>query len=90
MAAVANPRSTRETFAVLYELIGQFNKAGVPLSPETRFAEDLNFDSLVVMEFVAAVEDRFDISVPLNILPDIATIADFEAALNKLLVENGR
>ena len=90
MAAVAGPQSTTETLTVLYELIGQFNKAGVPLSPETRFAEDLNFDSLVVMEFVAAVEDRFDVSVPLNILPDIATIADFAAALKRILADSGR
>ena len=90
MVAGAGPQSLTETFAVLYELIGQFNKAGVALSPETRFAEDLNFDSLVVMEFVAAVEDRFDISVPLNILPDIATVADFAAALRKILADSGR
>ncbi len=72
-----------ETFAALYELIGKFNTNGTALTPETRFAEDLNFDSLVVMEFVAAVEDRFDISIPLNLLPDIATIHDFGVALEK-------
>ena len=72
-----------ETFEVLYEVIGTFNKTGTVLTPETRFTEDLNFDSLVVMEFVAAVEDRFDISIPLNLLPDIATIRDFGVALEK-------
>jgi len=74
-----------ETFAALYELIGGFNKTGVTLTPETRFSEDLNFDSLVVMEFVAEVEDRFDISVPLNLLPDITTITDFAVALEKIV-----
>jgi acyl carrier protein len=39
---------------------------------------------------VAEVEDRFDVSVPLNLLPDIATIADFAAALEKLLADEGR
>ena len=79
-----------KTFEMLYELIGPLNKAGAALRPETKFAEDLNFDSLVVMEFVAEVEDRFDISVPLNLLPDIATIADFAEALEKLLAAEGR
>jgi acyl carrier protein len=79
-----------ETFATLYEVIAPFNKTGAALRPETKFAEDLNFDSLVVMEFVAEVEDRFDISVPLNLLPDIATIADFAEALEKLLKAEGR
>lgn len=79
-----------ETFDALYEVIGPFNKTGTALRPETKFAEDLNFDSLVVMEFVAEVEDRFDISVPLNLLPDIATISDFAEALEKLLKAEGR
>jgi acyl carrier protein len=90
MATGTDHRPSPETFATLYELIGGFNKTGAALAPETRFSEDLNFDSLVVMEFVAEVEDRFDVSVPLNLLPDIATIADFAAALEKLLADAGR
>jgi acyl carrier protein len=74
-----------ETLAALIELLGPFNKTGVDLKPGTRFTEDLNFDSLVVMEFVATVEDRFDISVPMNILPDIATIQDLAVAVEKIV-----
>jgi acyl carrier protein len=87
MAAGTNNEPSPETYAALYELIGTFNKTGAALAPEARFAEDLNFDSLIVMEFVASVEDKFDISIPLNILPDIATIRDFGVALEKLLPE---
>ena len=87
MAAGQHNEPSPETFAALYELIGTFNKTGAALAPETRFAEDLNFDSLIVMEFVASVEDKFDISIPLNILPDILTIGDFGVALEKLLSE---
>ena len=87
MAAGTDHQPSPETFTILYEVIGTFNKTGAVLKPETRFAEDLNFDSLVVMEFVAEVEDRFDVSVPLNILPDIATIADFAVALEKIVTE---
>ena len=83
MAAGSQQQPAPETLKVLYEVIAPFNKTGAVLAPATRFAEDLNFDSLVVMEFVAEVEDRFDISVPLNILPDIATIGDFATALEK-------
>jgi acyl carrier protein len=90
MAAGSVTEPSPETFAVLAELIGPLNKNGTALAPSTRFAEDLNFDSLVVMEFVAAVEDRFDVSIPLNLLPDIATVADFAVALEKLLAENRR
>ncbi len=74
-----------DTFVVLHELLTPFNKAGVDLKPETRFSEDLNFDSLVVMEFVATVEDRFDISVPMNILPDVTTIQELAVAVEKIV-----
>ncbi len=73
-----------ETLHVVLELLAPFNKRGVDLTPGTRFSEDLNFDSLVVMEFVASVEDRFDISVPMNLLPDIATIRQLADAVDKI------
>jgi len=41
-----------------------------------------------VMEFVAVVEDRFDISIPLNILPDIATVRELGLAVDKIVAEN--
>jgi acyl carrier protein len=74
-----------ETLATLYTTLKPFNKAAIELKPGTRFTEDLNFDSLVVMEFVAEVEDAFDISVPLNILPDVATIGELAAAIEKIV-----
>jgi acyl carrier protein len=83
MAANGDP--SPDTLAALYDLLKPFNKAGVDLKPGTRFSEDLNFDSLVVMEFVATVEDRFDISVPMNILPDIANVADLAVAVEKIV-----
>ncbi|HCX13995.1 MAG TPA: phosphopantetheine-binding protein [Rhodospirillaceae bacterium] len=71
--------------AALIEILGPFNKTGAELKPETKFSEDLDFDSLVVMEFIAVVEDDFDISVPLNILPDIVTLNDMAVAVEKIM-----
>ena len=76
-----------DVVARLIGVLGPFNKTGAQLSSATRFSEDLNFDSLVVMEFVAAVEDAFDISVPLNILPEIATVGDLAQAVDRILRE---
>jgi acyl carrier protein len=81
----ANGEPSQDTFAAIHDLIKPFNKTGVDLKPGTRFSEDLNFDSLVVMEFVATVEDRFDISVPMNMLPDIRTIHELAAAVEKIV-----
>ena len=46
-----------ETLARVEELIEPFNKKQLALAEDTRFATDLEWDSLTVMDFVAAVED---------------------------------
>ena len=56
-------------------LIEPFNKKNIPLKPGTTFADDLDLDSLTVMDLVASIEDEFDIVLPINRLPDLETIA---------------
>ena len=36
------------------------------------------------MKLVEQVEDEYDISIPLNILPDVQTVKDFVKQLQKL------
>ncbi len=50
----------------IFGLIGPFNKKGVELTDATTFAGDLEWDSLTVMDFVAAIEDEFDIIISMN------------------------
>ena len=47
-------------------LIEPFNKKNVEIEDGTTFAGDLEFDSLTVMDFVAAIEDEFDIIISMN------------------------
>ncbi|GEQ98439.1 hypothetical protein JCM17844_20760 [Iodidimonas gelatinilytica] len=67
------------------QLIEPFNKKSVPLTPQTTFANDLDFDSLTVMDLVAAIEDEFDIVLPLNMLPDLETIQQVTDAVEKII-----
>jgi len=76
-----------KTLEAIYEVLAPFNTKSLNLNEETSFTRDLDFDSLAVMEFVAAVEDRFDISVPMNILPDIETIGQLADAVQKIVEE---
>ena len=46
--------------------IEPFNKKGIELTESTSFAGDLEWDSLTVMDFVAAIEDEFDIIITMN------------------------
>ena len=65
-------------------LIEPFNKKGVALSETTTFAGDLEWDSLTVMDFVAAIEDEFDIIITMNMQAEIETVGQLVSAVEKL------
>lgn len=47
---------------------------GGPLSETTDITTDLNIDSVAVMDLLFALEERYDISIPLNELDDVRTV----------------
>lgn len=65
-------------------LIAPFNKKGVAIDDTTTFAGDLEFDSLTVMDFVAAIEDEFDIIISMNQQAEIETYGQLVDAVVKL------
>jgi acyl carrier protein len=65
-------------------LIEPFNKKGVEISDETTFANDLEFDSLTVMDFVAEIEDAFDIIISMNQQAEIENFGQLIDAVTKL------
>ncbi len=72
------------TLATITDLIEPFNKKGATLTEATTFAGDLEWDSLTVMDFVAAVEDEFDIVITMNMQADIETVGQLADAVEKL------
>ena len=73
-----------ETQAKIRDLIAPFNKKGVEISGSTRFAQDLEWDSLTVMDFVATVEDEFDILISMNRAAEIETVDQLVDAVGQL------
>ncbi|MFN3458520.1 MAG: acyl carrier protein [Novosphingobium sp.] len=66
------------------ELIEPFNKKGIAVTEATTFAGDLEWDSLTVMDFVAAIEDDFDIIISMNQQAEIETYGQLIDAVTKL------
>jgi len=64
--------------------IEPFNKKGVTLSDATTFQGDLEWDSLTVMDFVAAIEDEFDIIITMNMQAEIETVGQLVDAVARL------
>jgi len=73
-----------ETFDKVASLIAPFNKKGVALTETTTFAGDLEWDSLVVMDFVANVEDEFDILITMSQQAEIENVGQLVDAVETL------
>jgi acyl carrier protein len=71
-------------FARLVELIAPLNKKGVAIAESTSFANDLELDSLTVMDLVANIEDEWDIVIPLNLLPELETVGQVADAVARM------
>jgi acyl carrier protein len=58
-----------------------------PIEPklESDLVADLGFDSLQVLEVIAELEDRFDISIPLNDVPATRSVAQVIAQVTALV-----
>ena len=73
-----------EIFETVTTQIEPFNKKGVALTDGTTFAGDLEWDSLTVMDFVAAIEDEFDIIITMNMQAEIENVGQLVDAVQKL------
>jgi acyl carrier protein len=73
-----------EISAKVAQLIEPFNKKQAPLTDATTFAGDLEWDSLTVMDFVAAIEDEFDILITMNMQAEIETVGQLVDAVERL------
>jgi acyl carrier protein len=69
------------------EQIAPFSKKGVEIADSTTFAGDLEFDSLTVMDFVAAIEDEFDIIISMNQQAEIENYGQLVDAVTKMAGE---
>ncbi|EML9988494.1 MULTISPECIES: acyl carrier protein [Citrobacter] len=56
-------------------------ESGVDIHPDSDLVNDLGLESIKVMDLLMLLEDKFDISIPINILLDVRTPAQLMEAL---------
>lgn len=78
---VDHPQIVAEICAELTAL----TQGRIEIGEDTDLLGDLNLDSLQVMNFMLQVEDRFDISIPVSILPDVRTVKDLADQIERLV-----
>ena len=67
----------------IYQLLGPFNTQGIELTEATDINADLNVDSVIVLDFIMTLEDKYDISIPLNLLSDVRTVGELAATVEQ-------
>ena len=74
----------QQILATILAQIESFNKKGIAVEEATRFAQDLEWDSLTVLDFVANIEDEFDVLISMNMQAEIETVGQLVDAIEKL------
>lgn len=65
-------------------MLESLNRHHGPIRADTDIARDLNLDSLAVMDLMMELEEKFDVSIPLNRVPEIRTVADLAATIDQI------
>ena len=83
---MVQPASTSLEDAVI-DVLKNVSRRPIEPTLSSDLVADLGFDSLQVLELIAELEDRFDISIPLNDVPSTRTVAQIVAQVARLVGE---
>ena len=65
-----------DVLTTVLSIINRSSKAKISVNEDSAIQADAGMTSLQVMEMILEIEESFDISFPLNRLPDIRTVRD--------------
>jgi len=68
--------SYTDCVALIYRALEDLGKKPGNWTEDTELAGHIGLTSLQAMELIAALEDELDVTIPINILPDVRTIGD--------------
>lgn len=75
----------RDLEAEIIDLLMARVPGGVAVSAQTPIAGGLGLDSVAILDFIMDLEDRFDISIPLDRIAEVQTVAELSSAVEALV-----
>ncbi len=57
----------------------------VAVSAHSRITGGLGLDSVAILDFIMDLEDRFDVSIPLDRIAEVQTVAELSSAVEALV-----
>ena len=82
--------SREKVRAELLAILSSHAQAGAKVQDSAHLVGDLGIDSLGVMEVIADIEDKFQLSIPDEALRDVDTVASVIRSIEKRLQDTGR
>ncbi len=83
-AIARDPISRAEIMGEICHHLAPFQIGEKPITGKTVITKDLAIDSLAVMDMVMEIEDRFDVSIPMNVVAEIYTVDELADTVLKL------
>ena len=77
-------KAVEEILSDVIPILKKFTKPDMEVTADNHLMHDLDLDSVKVMELMMELEDHFDISIPLNALPDVNTVAELASEIAQL------
>jgi len=82
---VNNVRQT--VFEDVVNVLEPFRRQDMEITGSTDITADLDLDSLAVMNLLMQIEEKYDISIPLNLIPEMRTVGDLVKVIEQLTEE---
>ena len=73
-----------EVFSAVTTALEPYRKEGTPITADTDISQDLILDSVAMLDLLMALEERFDVSIPLNLVPEIKTVGELAETVRRL------
>lgn len=76
-----------EIFEKICELLKPYNPENRAITLQSGIVSDLEVDSVAVFDLVMALEDHYDVSIPMEMVSDIKTVGELVGAVKQLISE---
>ena len=81
IALTGAPSLQFDVMREIFSLLAPYNAGGKTITPQTVISKGLTVDSLTIMDVIMELEDRFDVTIPMNVAADIVTIDQLAEAV---------
>ena len=81
----APPMTKPDTvLSTVCDMLAPFNRSQVTLTRDTKIADELEVDSVAIFDIIMDVEDRYDVTFPMEAISEIQTIGQLSDMIETL------